>query len=73
MPLIGNRIRLSGSCIGGMADTQEVIDFCHKHGIKPEIEIVTSDQLDEVYDNLHNKNDTIKRFVLDIVKSVEKA
>ena len=73
MPMIATRIRLSGSCIGGMADTQEVIDFCHKHDIKPEIELVTSDQLDQVYDNLDKKNDTIKRFVLDIVKSISKS
>ena len=71
MPLLFNRIRVSGSMIGGMPDTQEVIDFCAEHDIKPEVELITAERLDEVYETLSKKNDAIKRYVLDVVKSVD--
>lgn len=69
MQLMLTRTSLAGSMIGGMADTQEVIDFCHKHGLKPEIELITHKDLPKVYKILNGKNDSIKRYVIDIEKS----
>ena len=63
------RVNLSGSLVGGMTDTQDCIDFCHKKNIKPAIEIVTADKIPEVYEKLQAKNDQIVRYVLDINKS----
>lgn len=71
MPIMSKRIRVSGSFIGGMIDTQEVIDFCHAKKIKPEVEIITASQLDQVYEKLNAKHDSITRFVLDISKSLQ--
>jgi uncharacterized zinc-type alcohol dehydrogenase-like protein len=68
--MLMKRISLSGSGIGGMIDTQEVMDFCYAKGIKPEIELITADKLDGVFDMLEGKNDSIKRYVLDIKKSL---
>jgi uncharacterized zinc-type alcohol dehydrogenase-like protein len=70
MVLLMKRLSLAGTLIGGMKDTQEVMDYCYKKDIKPEIEIITADKLTEVYDKLEGKNDSIKRYVLDVTKSV---
>lgn len=71
MSLMMTRNSIAGSSVGGMPDTQEVIDFCAKKNIKPAIEIVTADQLKEVYDKLGSKNDAVVRYVLDITKSLK--
>ena len=63
------RVNLSGSLIGGMKDTQDCLDFCHKMKIEPATEMVTADQIPEVYAKLESKNDQIIRYVLDINKS----
>ncbi len=68
-PMVMQRKSIAGSSIGGIRETQEVIDFCHKHKIRPEIKIITDKELPEVYEKLAGKNDSITRYVLDIVKS----
>jgi len=67
--LIGNRLSVSGSLIGGIPETQECIDFCAEKDIKPEYEVITAERLSEVYGILYNKNDTVKRYVLDLTNS----
>ena len=63
------RVNLSGSLVGGMKDTQDCLDFCHKKNILPAIEMVTADKIPEIYEKLGAKNDQIVRYVLDITKS----
>jgi len=70
--LIPQRKTVAGSMIGGIAETQECIDFCAKHGIKPEIELITNEKLTSVYEGLIKGNDGITRYVLDINKSLGK-
>lgn len=65
------RKSVAGSDIGGIRETQEVIDFCAERNIVPTMEIITADQLDEVYTKLDSKNDSVKRHVLDIKKSIK--
>lgn len=62
---------MAGSLIGGIPETQECIDFCAKMNITPEIELITADRLDEIHQRLQEKNDSIKRYVLDMKKSLE--
>lgn len=64
-PLVFNRIGLHGSLIGGIADTQEVLDLCAEHGIEPELKIVTTDEIEGIYDELRNGNPRY-RHVLDM-------
>ena len=71
IPMVFTRKSVAGSCIGGIRETQEVIDFCARHGIVPDIEVVTDDRIPEIYDRLSGKNDSITRYVLDIVKSAD--
>ena len=66
--LVANRISVAGSNIGGIRETQECIEFCMAKNIKPEIEVVSADRVDTVYDLLAQKNDSIKRYVLDVSK-----
>ena len=68
-PLLYSRISISGSIIGGMGETQELIDFCDAKKIKPAIQIITWDKLAEVYEKLNKGNDSIVRYVLDVEKS----
>jgi alcohol dehydrogenase (NADP+) len=62
--LIRRRIAYAGSLIGGIAETQEMLDFCAEHGVVADIEMVTAGQLNEAYDRMV-AGDVKYRFVLD--------
>jgi uncharacterized zinc-type alcohol dehydrogenase-like protein len=64
-PLIMGRRSLSGSLIGGIQETQEMLDFCAEHGIVSEIELIPVQQVNEAYERML-KNDVRYRFVLDM-------
>jgi uncharacterized zinc-type alcohol dehydrogenase-like protein len=65
MALIFGRKRLSGSLIGGLAETQEMLDFCGEHGITADIEMIRMDQINEAYERML-KSDVKYRFVIDM-------
>lgn len=62
--LIRRRIAYAGSLIGGIAETQEMLDFCAEHNVVADIELVRADQLNEAYDRMV-AGDVKYRFVLD--------
>lgn len=62
--LLANRRSLAGSAIGGMKETQEMLDFCAEKGIVAEIEMTSYDKLNEAYERVV-KGDVKYRFVLD--------
>ena len=62
--LIPNRRSLAGSMIGGIAQTQEMLDFCAEHGLGSEIEVISADQIDEAYERVV-ASDVRYRFVID--------
>jgi uncharacterized zinc-type alcohol dehydrogenase-like protein len=53
-----------GSSIGGIRETQEMLDFCAENGIGAEVEIISADQIDEAYDRVV-ASDVRYRFVID--------
>jgi uncharacterized zinc-type alcohol dehydrogenase-like protein len=59
------RASLSGSAIGGIAETQEMLDFCAEHGIVSDIELTPIQKVNEAYDRML-KNDVKYRFVIDM-------
>ncbi len=63
--LIGGRKTLAGSAIGGIKETQEMLDYCAEHGITSDIEIIPVNQINEAYGRML-KGDVKYRFVLDI-------
>ena len=63
--LVFKRRSLSGSLIGGIAETQEMLDFCGEHGITSDIEMIAMDQINEAYERML-KSDVKYRFVIDI-------
>ncbi len=63
--LIMGRKSVTGSAIGGLKETQEMIDFCAEHGIVSDIEIVSIQAVNEAYERLL-KNDVKYRFVIDM-------
>ena len=60
-----------GSGIGSIQCTQEVIDLCHEHNIRPEIEIRPVSDLNEIYSMLDANNDKGIRYVLDIANTLK--
>jgi uncharacterized zinc-type alcohol dehydrogenase-like protein len=64
-PLIFGRRKFTGSLIGGIAETQEMLDFCGKHKIVSDIEIIPIQKVNEAYERLL-KNDVKYRFVIDM-------
>ncbi len=68
-PAVGNlvfrRRALAGSLIGGIAETQEMLDFCHEHGLTADIEMIPMDGIDAAFDRMV-KSDVKYRFVIDM-------
>ena len=64
-PLALARRSLSGSNIGGIAETQEMLDFCAEHDVTPEIEVIDADYVNEAYERVL-ASDVRYRFVIDI-------
>lgn len=62
--LIFGRRAIAGSLIGGIAETQEMLDFCAENGIVADIEMVSAQQIEDAYDRMQ-KSDVKYRFVID--------
>jgi len=65
MNLISKRRSIAGSMIGGIPETQEMLDFCATNGIVSEIEMIRPDEINEAYERML-KSDVKYRFVMDI-------
>jgi uncharacterized zinc-type alcohol dehydrogenase-like protein len=63
-PLVGGRRSLSGSMIGGIPETQEMLDFCAEHDVTPEIEVIDASYVNEAYERVLS-SDVRYRFVID--------
>ncbi|GLS43579.1 NAD(P)-dependent alcohol dehydrogenase [Methylobacterium brachythecii] len=63
--VIWRRRNFAGSLIGGIAETQEMLDFCGKHGITADIEMIPIDQIEAAYTRMQ-KSDVKYRFVIDM-------
>ena len=64
-PRIFRRRSLSGSLVGGLPETQEMLDFCGQHGITSDIELIKMDQINTAYERML-KSDVKYRFVIDV-------
>nr|WP_315425802.1 NAD(P)-dependent alcohol dehydrogenase [uncultured Albidiferax sp.] len=64
-PLVLSRKALAGSLIGGIAETQEMLDFCGQHGITSDIETIAIQNINEAYERML-KSDVKYRFVIDM-------
>ncbi len=65
MSMAFGRKSLAGSMIGGIAETQEVVDYCAARGIKADVELIRPEQIDQAYDRVVAK-DVRYRFVIDL-------
>jgi alcohol dehydrogenase (NADP+) len=63
--LIFNRTHLAGSLIGGIAETQEMLDYCAAHDITADVEIIPIQQINEAFDRMV-RSDVKYRFVIDM-------
>ena len=64
-PLVMGRRSLAGSLIGGIAETQEMLNFCGKHNLGSDIEVIAIDQVNAAYERVL-KSDVRYRFVIDM-------
>lgn len=65
MPMVFGRKSIGGSLIGGLQETQEMLDFCGMHGITADIEMIRMDEINEAYERML-KGDVKYRFVIDM-------
>ncbi|MDJ0449974.1 NAD(P)-dependent alcohol dehydrogenase [Methylocystis sp. JR02] len=65
VPLIMGRRSVAGSLIGGMAETQELFDFCATHGVVSDVEVIAMQDINEAYERML-KSDVKYRFVIDM-------
>ena len=65
VPMILGRRSVAGSLIGGIAETQEMLDFCGEHNIVSEVEVIKIQDINEAYERML-KSDVRYRFVIDI-------
>lgn len=65
LPMVMGRRRVAGSLIGGIKETQEVLDFCSEHNIYPECDMITMDQINDAFARLE-QGDMAHRFVIDM-------
>ncbi len=65
VPLIMGRKSVAGSVIGGIAETQELLDFCGEHGITADVEVIKIQDVNEAYKRML-KSDVKYRFVIDM-------
>lgn len=65
VPMIMGRRRIAGSVIGGIKETQEMLNFCAEHNVLPECEMITIDQINEAYERME-RSDVRYRFVIDM-------
>ncbi len=68
MPMVMGRRRIAASLIGGIAETQEMLDFCARFNILPEVEMITMEQINEAFERL-KRADVHYRFVIDMQNS----
>jgi len=71
-PLVMGRRRVAGSLIGGIKETQEVLDFCAEHGIHPECKMIRPGEINDAFAHLA-KGDVAHRFVMDMSQFDEDA
>lgn len=64
-PMVRGRKSLAGSAIGGIAETQELLDFCGEHGITSDIELIKIQDVNKAYERML-KSDVKYRFVIDV-------
>jgi uncharacterized zinc-type alcohol dehydrogenase-like protein len=64
-PMVFGRRRIAGSPIGGIAQTQEMLDFCARKNILPECEVIRMDQINEAFERMQ-RSDVRYRFVIDM-------
>ena len=71
--LMLNRWSIASSNIGGIKETQDVIDFCYKHSIYPDCEVIPAKKIDFAWDQLIGKGTNADgiRYVIDVKKSLE--
>ena len=63
--VVRGRRAISGSFIGGVPETQQMLDFCGQHGIVSDVEVIAIQQINEAYERLV-KSDVKYRFVIDM-------
>jgi len=63
--LIARRRRIAGSLIGGIRETQEMLDFCAQYGIVSDVEVIPIQRINEAYERML-RSDVKYRFVIDL-------
>lgn len=68
--MVMNRLKIAGSLIGGISETQEMLDFCGAHGLGSQVEVIDIQDVNAAYDRLE-RGDVKYRFVIDLASLIE--
>lgn len=71
MSLMHGRKTMTGSGIGSLENHKGVLDFCAKHNITSDVEVIEASQLDYAFEQLKGSNKDAIRYVIDVKKSLE--
>jgi D-arabinose 1-dehydrogenase-like Zn-dependent alcohol dehydrogenase len=71
VPLLMNRNAITGSLIGGVKRTQEIVDLCEEKKIYPDVVVVDCNKVDDIFEELQGKSTTVQRYVLDIANTMQ--
>ncbi len=72
VPMVLGRRSIAGSLIGGLPETQELLDFCGQHGITSDVEVINIQEINEAFERML-KSDVKYRFVIDMASLNEQA
>jgi uncharacterized zinc-type alcohol dehydrogenase-like protein len=70
LSLLGQRKTISGSLVGGLDCTQELLEFCAKHNVTSDVQLIEAKEIQWAWDQLTNINKDGVRYVIDIKKSL---
>lgn len=63
---IARRLQIAGSLIGGIAETQEMLDFCAEHNLMADVEVIKAEEVNEAWKNLTLNSNPKARYVIDV-------
>lgn len=70
-PICKRRVHFCGSYLGGVEETQEMLDFCAKHSVSCDVEVISASQINRAWSSLQENSNPKERFVIDIGRTLD--
>ncbi len=70
MEVAFHRRRLAGALVGGVPETQELLDFCAEHNILPKVEVIAMEDINDAHKRMKN-GEALYRYVIDLANTLQ--